>query len=418
MDPAIPSSSSSDLYDVAIVGAGVSGLMLAHLLDSSSLRLLLLEKKSRLRVEPPTFGTFMETAEEHGLREHVAKVFDTWAFYGPTVKAERSRAGFACLVDYQSWVDNLRLERVVTKTGVVLEAARREQGCIVLVERDAVHRARLVVDSSGAGQVVQQLLGLAPHERSGLSYEVELEGCRIPVRDEASFILDFRVSNSGGWIYVLSPERAQFGWADFHPEAGATLDDLERRVLRAMIGTGPQRSWFKGAKVTYRHGRFGPKGAVIHRVHDRLLPIGDAGGLGTPVTLEGFRQALDSARMARDTIIEANDFTKSELEPFLDRFQKRHGRFYRVHEMVRHVYIHWFRNEDIDRWLGNFSKFDDDDFFRLIRGELSPSLMLRTLDPVLFVNVLLNVLSALLPPCLRFRPTITPAKRESIDARR
>jgi 2-polyprenyl-6-methoxyphenol hydroxylase-like FAD-dependent oxidoreductase len=54
----------TEVHDVIIVGAGVSGLMLAQLLDGSALRVLLLEKKSEIRVEPNTFGTFTRTARD------------------------------------------------------------------------------------------------------------------------------------------------------------------------------------------------------------------------------------------------------------------------------------------------------------------------------------------------------------------
>jgi flavin-dependent dehydrogenase len=180
-----------------------------------------------------------------------------------------------------------------------------------------------------------------------------------------------------------------------------------------MTGVGPQREWFHNARVTYRYGRFGPSGSVSHRVHANLISIGDAGGFGTPVTLEGFRQALDSAKLAYLTIMEARNFSKAELAPLVNRFHAMYGRYYRMHEIVRFVYLHWMRNEDVDRWLANFAKMGKDDFFRLIKGELTVRLMLDTLDPILVKNILLNALNNALPAFARFRSRLTPSKKET-----
>lgn len=407
-----------DVHDVIIVGAGVSGLTLAKLLDGSALRVLVLEKKSEVRVEPGTFGTFTETAMEHGLSDYIVKYFHTWAFYGPTVKAAQTSEKIMCLVDFQRWARSVAFERVTMKTGVDLQSARWSGDGIALADRTSTYRGKLVVDASGHAQSVHALLGLRTRQRSGLSYEVELDGCEIPVNDEASFIMDFRVSNSGGWIYTLSSDKAQFGWADFWPESASSLSDLKARVLAAITRIGPQRDWFRNARVTYGYGRFGPAGSTSHGVHPNLISIGDAGGFGTPATLEGFRQALGSAKLAYLTIIEAKDFSKAALRPFVDRFHALYGRYYRMHEAVRFIYLHWMRNEEIDRWLGNFAQVGKDDFFRLIKGELTLSLVLKTLDPTLAKNIVLNALNNILPGFVRFRDRLTPSKKETSDGLR
>lgn len=156
------------------------------------------------------------------------------------------------------------------KTGVDLRSAEWNSDGIALTDQTGVYHGELVVDSSGCEQAVHALLGLRRRKKLGLSYEVELEGCEIPVKDEASFILDLRVSNSGGWIYVLSSDKAQFGWADFCPESSSSLPELKARVLAAMTRIGPQRDWFQKAKVTYGYGQllFLPRRAI-----DQFLPL-------------------------------------------------------------------------------------------------------------------------------------------------
>lgn len=323
-----------------------------------------------------------------------------------------------CLVNYARWAASLKLKRVKVKTGVDIVKARRLDSGILLADRSKnTYFGRLVVDSSGFAQVVQRLLGLETNKETGLSYEVELDNCNLHVQKEASFILNFQVSNSGGWLYVLSRRKAQFGWADFYPESDATLADLKKRVHRALKTLTPYNSWLRDCRITYSYGRFGPAGKTPHKVYDNVIAIGDAGGCGTPVTLEGFREAVDSARMAYQTIMKVRDYSAKELDYFLDLFWDTYGRYYHMHKIIRYIYLHWVRNEDIDRWIANFNSVNKTDFFRLIRGEHTPYLMLKTLDTRLALDILFNAINSVLPSFLQFRPPISTSKKEVIYAK-
>lgn len=404
-----------EAYDVIIVGAGVSGLMLAHYLDKTKLRVLLLEKKKKIQVEPKSFGTFTETAKEHGLGKFIGKYFDTWAFYGPTVKAARIKRRGMCLVNYNKWVQQLKLKRVDVKTGILLiKASYQDDGICLTDSKQRQYNGKVIVDSSGFAQIVLQLLHLETNKETGLSYEVELRNCNHGVKNEASFILNFNASNSGGWHYALSKTTAQYGWADFYPDSQSSIKDLRKRVLWAVKNLPPHNAYFKNAKITYSYGRSGPSGKVSHKVHDRLIAIGDAGGCGTPATLEGFREAVDSAKMAHETIVLAKEYSKKELVHFSKLFHQKYGRYYRVQHIIRYAYLHWMRNEDIDRWLSNFKKLDDENFFRLIKGEHTLRLMLSTFDAVLVKDVFLSMINNNLPSFLQFRKPITPSKKEVI----
>lgn len=398
-------------YEIIIVGAGVSGLMLAKLLDRTEQRVLLLEKKSSIIIEPMTFGTFTETALEHGLENYIVNYFDTFAFYGPTVKASGTEKDIMCLVNYQHWADDLELNNISIKTGIDLQAAVRSTNGITLTDQKTSYFGKLIVDSSGYAQIVSRLLGLQTLTETGLSYEVELENCNFPIEKEAAFILNTDVSNSGGWLYICPKNTGQYGWADFYPESDADLEDLKRRTLNAMKSLPPHNEWLKQANITYSYGRFGPTGNKRHRVDDNIIAIGDAGGFGTPVTLEGFREALDSAKFAYLAIAETKSYHKNSLMPFLHRFHSSYGKYYKMHHLIRFIYLHWARNQDIDRWISNFKKFDKDNFFKLIKGELTVGLMVRTLDLVLFKNLLFNAINNVMPPFLQFREPISISKK-------
>lgn len=406
---------ADDRYEIIIVGAGVSGMMLARLLDNSGIKTLLLERKPKIQIQPNTFGTFTVSARQHNLEAYIEHYFDTFTFYGPTNKASASEKDKMCLVNYQKWVESFKFKNVTLKTGIQLTEIKRVNGGILLRDDDRSYFGKMVVDSSGYSQIVSKLLGLKIWKESGLSFEVEVENCNFPTEREASFILNTKGSNSGGWLYIYPEGKGQYGWADFYPESQSNLQDLKSRTLNAMRLVGPQNEWLKDATITYSYGRFGPTGNTRHRVENNLIAIGDAGGCATPLTLEGFRQALDSAKFAYEIISKAKNYKKHELAPFLQLFNNKYGKYYHVHKYVKYIYLRWAENKDIDRWIYNFSKLEGGDIFRLIMGELTLGLMLKTLDATLVKNLFLNAINNALPPFMMFRNPISLSKKESTN---
>ena len=149
-----------DRYEIIIVGAGVSGMMLARLLDNSGIKTLLLERKPKIQIRPETFGTFTVAAREHKLEAYIEHYFDTFTFYGPTNKASASEKDKMCLVNYQKWIEGLEFKNVKIKTSVQLTEVKRVSGGLILRDGDRSYFGKMVVDSSGYSQIISKLLGL------------------------------------------------------------------------------------------------------------------------------------------------------------------------------------------------------------------------------------------------------------------
>ena len=60
-----------DRYEIIIVGAGVSGMMLARLLDNSGIKTLLLERKQKIKIQPETFVTFTVSSKQNNLESYI-----------------------------------------------------------------------------------------------------------------------------------------------------------------------------------------------------------------------------------------------------------------------------------------------------------------------------------------------------------
>lgn len=410
---------NEERYDVIIVGAGPAGLTLARYLDKIKLRTLLIEKGTFKVHHPKRYGTFTSIAKKHDLLPYVYKYYDTWAYYGPSVKVAKSLKKYLCVVNFEKLKRESKFKNVKTLANTYIVAAERVDQSIRL--RDSKKRryvGTVVVDATGGTQVISHLLKYPIAKTKGMSYEYELGDCSLRTTTELAFFLNFDVSNSGGWYYPFSSTSAQFGWADFYPESRADCADLARRTLKAMREKEPMRDWFKQSKIQYSYGRFGPVNDLKKSAENNFISIGDAGGTGTPLTLEGFRECVESGYYASQAIVaafESSDFSKNQLNLYSRMFYEEYGKYYRWHIIARHVYTRWFRNEEIDEWFRNFAKLSTKDYFKTIEGRVTPWLLFKTLSARLTRNILLNMLNNSLPAALRFRPKITPSKRELLD---
>ncbi|MBI4448645.1 NAD(P)/FAD-dependent oxidoreductase [Candidatus Woesearchaeota archaeon] len=406
-------------YDVIIVGGGVSGMMLAKLLDSTNLDVLLIEKRRKIEIKPNSFGTFSDVARQFCLQNYVRKYFSTWAFYGKQVVTRKSSHNFGCVVDFNAWVRSQKLKKVQFKTNTTIMSIKRIGGSVCITDnRHNKYLGNIIVDATGFAQVVRKKLKLPFTHQTGLSYEIEVRDCKVIDPSEACYILNFDISNSGGWLYGLSKRNAQYGWADFYPESHSTLKNLKRRVHTSISRLQRIAVQLDKAPIVYRFGRFGPTGDVKDRVDDNILSIGDAGSCGTPVTLQGFKQSLESASFASKTILLAtktHDYSKSTLGLYSELFDRVYRTDYRIQKIVKFVYLHWMRQEEVDAWISNFGDLSKEDFFQLLKGPFTFKLIRKTLDVSLVTNIVLNAMNQMLPRVLRFRRTITPSKQEVID---
>ncbi len=74
------------------------GMILARLLNDAGVKVLVLEQKTKVHIQPETFGTFTSAAAEHGLEGYIDHYFDTFTFYGPSTKASATERDNMCLV--------------------------------------------------------------------------------------------------------------------------------------------------------------------------------------------------------------------------------------------------------------------------------------------------------------------------------
>ena len=214
-------------------------------------------------------------------------------------------------------------------------------------------RARLVVAADGATGAFSRHLGLAPASRTCLAVRAYVTADdRYP--DLTDFLFLPETLPLYCWVFPVAPGLCNVGLAlapgrdtGLVPRLRRTLAEspaLRDRLPRAEIVGGIRGGVLRtglNAHATYR---------------DRLLVVGDAAGLVSPLTGEGIKQALVSGELAAQTALDAfklGDFSHRTLALYGTRLQAAFAGRNRQLEMLNSLISHpWAMNRMV-KLLGN-----------------------------------------------------------------
>jgi menaquinone-9 beta-reductase len=177
-------------------------------------------------------------------------------------------------------------------------------------------RAKVIVAADGATGVFSHRLGLAPKSQTCLSVRAY-----VAADDRCPDMIDFLFLSETlplyCWVFPVAPGLCNVGLA-LAPGRDAGIAAQLRRTLyetpalrdrlpRAEIAGGIQGGVLRtGFNVNSIYG-------------ERLLAVGDAAALVSPLTGEGIKQALVSGELAAQTILEAfkqGDLSRHALAPY------------------------------------------------------------------------------------------------------
>jgi geranylgeranyl reductase family protein len=177
---------------------------------------------------------------------------------------------------------------------------------VVSGERERELRADVAIVADGASGVLASRLGF-PAYRSRLVAIRGYADAPSPLFPEYGLFYDRLLSPGYGWIFPMDERYANVGvLVDERVLArrGGNMRELltrwlaESRFSRAVLGDS--------AAVRDVRGGIIPTGRR-RRTRERVLLVGDAAGVADPFTAEGIYQAILSARLAAQAIVEAPD---------------------------------------------------------------------------------------------------------------
>jgi flavin-dependent dehydrogenase len=311
-------------FDVLIVGAGLAGLRCAQLLGRAGLKVLLIDRKSRLDQSIHTTGIFVRrTLEDFYLPEeclgppvrHVtlySPARRTLELSSPHDQFRIGRMGLlyrrmleSCLSDGVEWMPQTRY------------AGYRAVGEKLIIELDTKAGSRTVgtrylVGSDGAASRIAKDLGLDVNSEWIVGVEEVLGDVPLNGPPRLHCFIDPKLAPGYlAWV-AHDGDEAHVGVGGY----ASKFDPLAalakfRASLRNLVD-------LRSAKLIERRGGRIPVGGVLRRIANRHgLLVGDAAGAVSPLTAGGLDPCMRLSTLAAEVIV---DFLRTGDPWVLNRY--------------------------------------------------------------------------------------------------
>jgi geranylgeranyl reductase family protein len=264
---------------------------------------------------------------------------------------------------------------------------------------------RLVVGADGAQSVVAKIAGLDMEDGRYVMPAIRAYCRQLPLR-EAILYFDEEFMPGYGWIFPIRDDLSNVGVGMVKEPLtrnGLVLKEFYRRFVRFIERLGADR----GASPVLERSvgwRIKGYGGARRNYFDHGLLIGDAGCFVDPISGEGIPLALETARLASETIDQAfrrGDCGAGSLATYEHRWRARYDPDLKLADLVvslarnRHlakVWIHFFR-------IMGISAVHDPDYAGRLGGilaglvptreGLSPDVLLKSLarGPTFWMSV-------------------------------
>ena len=351
-------------FDVVVVGAGPAGSTAAKWLKDrrTEARVLLVDKAEKITRDKPCGGfvgpevldafPYLKGQEKHFLESESFEGI----LHSPDLRYQvggRTRMLGILRSNFDGY-----LTKQAEKAGVQLKTGHRvkdvkieNKGATVYFEGGKRITSKLVVGADGVVSVVARRTGLHQGWESN-------QVCKCVVKEfsvDPEFIDEHLAPNRAVHLYLGFQGTPGYAWffpKTRHINAGlgcfanhqVKLMDYFRLFVKLLKGWNmlPDSAKAKGVSA----GLCPTAGPLDTTQNDRVLLIGDAAGFVSPATGAGILPGMISGRLAADTIVEALEHNRFDVD-FLTRYQRRWekhiGRF-SSELMVQRIFLTPFCN--------------------------------------------------------------------------
>lgn len=370
--------------EVIIVGSGPGGSACASYLVREGVDVLMLDKEKWPRDKPCGDSQSEVTClhvKELGALEELEKVgfpnkgalmtapnFEKCYLPSPGVRYTTPRRVFDDLMRRNAirlgaeMVEECWIYDVIKEGGFVKGVKAKYQGEYV------EFRSKLVIGADGAHSLVAKSIGQLPDNPAHVAVVGRCYYDNVPMEGYVEIHFDINVLPGYVWIFPTgNPPVANVGLgfnADIYNHdnmKGRTLEDflavfMDNNPFGERLKKGRQISPFKGWRI--------PSGPQAMENYDSgVMLIGDAGSMVLPLTGEGIGPAMETAKMAADTAIEAlkaQDYSAAFLKRYADKRHTTYDEKYKAIKALEDA----FRSPDAIN--GFVHKYNTDEAFKQV----------------------------------------------------
>ncbi len=285
-------------YDLVVVGAGFAGLACARRAAERGLSVLVLDRKSEPGERIHTTGILVKEAwEEWAVPAELVRRIDGVRIYSPSHQSVDLRHDdyFFMATDTAGLMRHLADE--TGQAGVEMRFGERYRGAsansrTLKVEGSGV-RCRFLVGADGARSGVAASFGLDRNRRLLKGMEWEFEPSGADGNSLHCFLDPKRAPGYIGWV-VPGVRATQVGLAA-HRDV--------RADIRGFVASIDPIFGFSERRVLERRGGLIPVGGLLRNFYtERVLLVGDAAGMVSPLTAGGIHKAYRFGKLAADAI--------------------------------------------------------------------------------------------------------------------
>ncbi|HVY66340.1 MAG TPA: NAD(P)/FAD-dependent oxidoreductase [Gammaproteobacteria bacterium] len=330
--------------DCVIVGASFAGLASAHALATAGLRVTVVEKKSDPGAKLHTTGIIVKDAVDQvalldSLPGHLVRRIPGVRLYAPNLRfVDLAAPGYYFLAtdtpNVMRWLaSDARRAGVTMKLGTTFTGLARERSGFVL---EGIGTTRFVIGADGPRSKVARSAGLGENRKFLTGVEYEFAHATIAEPDKLHCFMDRRLA-PGYIAWVLAGvDGVQAGLAR---RAGAREPRGWRpdAAMAALLAKITPAIDLRGVEPTSVRAGLIPCGGIVRPVAaPRVLLVGDAAGMVSPVTAGGIHTALKHGRAAGNAVV---DFLRGRADDPSSWFVRTYPRF-RAKRLLRWAFDH------------------------------------------------------------------------------
>ncbi len=318
-------------YDVAIIGAGPSGVMAAWRAAQSGAQTILLEREPNPGKKVCAEGVLEETlpdAEVSPDSEFVANEISGAYLYPPDESKRVDVGGRGFILDKPAFLSVLsrRAESNGAEIayGTSVSEVIRHNGRVLLTVRSAKDhftiRARIVIGCDGVGSLLARRFFPRKNYQAIAALQYSMTNCKVADETRLEIYVGHQKAPSGYvWVFPKGHGTANVGVGLKGSNAKQMLDKF--------IATHPQA--FGNARVEKSMAAPVPVGGEVEEyVTDNMMLCGDAAGQVIPLTGAGIHTSLVAGKLAGEAAgeaIRANNVSLHMLKRYQQRFDALFG---------------------------------------------------------------------------------------------